>query len=46
MATTKPMKEETEKTTGKQDINIDNIPTLQLKQLFRDIEVALKTRQV
>lgn len=46
MATTKPMKEETEKPPEKQDIDINNVPTLQLKQLFRDIEVALKKREV
>jgi hypothetical protein len=43
--TTTPIQQALEATDA-QEININHIPTLKLKQLFKDIETELKHRQV
>ena len=44
--TTTPLQQPNDNTPDSQEINIANIPTLKLKQLFKDIETELKHREV
>src|ERR687887_2761229 len=44
--TTTPLQQPNDNTPDTQDINIATIPTLKLKQLFKDIETELKHRDV